>query len=94
MDGKPQLVYPSAGATIAYEPQTGAELWRVRHGGMNAAARPLFGNGLVYINSADGPSPLVAVRPEGSGDITGDIVWQTSTASVLKLVDPSSQAKR
>ena len=41
-------ISPSAGATIAYDPATGHELWRVQSGGMNAAARPLFGHGLVY----------------------------------------------
>ncbi len=36
--GRQQLISPSAGATIAYDPATGQELWRVRSGGMNAAA--------------------------------------------------------
>jgi outer membrane protein assembly factor BamB len=78
VEGRSLLVSPFAAATIAYDPLTGEPLWTVRHGGMNAAARPLFGHGLVYINSADGPSPLVAVRPNGAGDITGDIAWQAS----------------
>ncbi|HEY1601757.1 MAG TPA: PQQ-binding-like beta-propeller repeat protein [Pirellulales bacterium] len=70
IDGKPQLVYPSAGATIAYEPETGDELWRVQHGGMNAASRPLFGNGRLYLNSADGGFKLFALRTGGTGDVT------------------------
>ena len=37
-----QLIYPSAVATIAYEPKSGKELWKVYHGGMNASARPLY----------------------------------------------------
>jgi hypothetical protein len=39
--GKPQLLDPSAGAAIAYDPKTGAELWRIRCGGMNVSARPV-----------------------------------------------------
>jgi outer membrane protein assembly factor BamB len=77
-DGQSLLISPFAMATIAYDPLTGDPLWTVMHGGMNAAGRPLFGNGLVYINSADGPNPLVAVRPEGLGDISQNIVWSTS----------------
>ncbi len=77
VNGQDQLVSPFAMATIAYNPLTGEPLWMVRHGGMNAAARPLFGNGLVYINAADGKKPLLAVRPEGAGDLTKQIVWQT-----------------
>ncbi|MEI6605751.1 MAG: PQQ-binding-like beta-propeller repeat protein [Verrucomicrobiota bacterium] len=77
VQGHPQLVSPSAGATIAYEPKTGVEIWRVRSGGMNAAALPLFGNGLVYATSATGGYQLFAVRPDGHGDVTDThVAWQ------------------
>lgn len=76
--GRKLLVSPFASHTIAYDPQTGATVWSVKHGGMNAASRPLYGNGLLYINSADGPNPLLALRPEGTGDITEQIVWKMS----------------
>ena len=66
VDGKPQLVYPSAGATIAYEPQTGEEIWRVRHGGMNACAPPLFADGRLYLNTASGGFKLFAMRVGGT----------------------------
>lgn len=76
--GRELLISPFAAATIAYDPKSGTPIWTVRHGGMNAAGRPLFGNGLLYINSADGPNPLVAVRPDGEGDITKNIAWKTN----------------
>jgi outer membrane protein assembly factor BamB len=66
--GKKQLVCPSAEATIAYEPKTGAEIWRVHHGGMNAAMPPLQGHGKLFWTNGSGA--LVAVRPDGSGDVT------------------------
>jgi len=69
-NGQLQVVSPSAMETISYDPETGSELWRVRHGGMNAAAKPLYAHGLVYIAAGDGPLSLVAVRPEGTGDLT------------------------
>lgn len=75
--GKQQLVSPSAEASIAYDPKTGAELWRVRAGGMNASCRPLFGNGLVYMTAPDGGMQLYAVKPDGEGDVTGShVVWK------------------
>ena len=65
-----QVISPSAADTISYDPSTGSELWRVHHGGMNAAARPLYKLGLVYISAGSGPLSLIAVRPDGNGDVT------------------------
>ena len=79
VDGRPQLVYPSAGATIGYEPTTGKEIWRVRHGGMNAACPALFGHGRLYINTAAGGLRLLALRVGGTGDVTNShIEWDCS----------------
>jgi outer membrane protein assembly factor BamB len=76
IEGKPQLVSPSAMATIAYDPKTGAELWRVYHGGMNVTAPPLYGQGKVFLCTGDGGLRLLAVRPDGRGDLTnGHIDW-------------------
>jgi outer membrane protein assembly factor BamB len=85
--GKPQLISPFASHTIAYDPQTGKRLWSVKHGGMNAAGRPLYGNGLVYVTTADGPNPLVAINPIGEGDITNNIAWR-STKGIPKRPSP------
>lgn len=79
-DGREMLISPFASHTIAYDPKTGEPLWSVKHGGMNAAGRPLYGNGLIYITTADGPNPLVAVKPMGLGDITDNIVWKSNKA--------------
>jgi outer membrane protein assembly factor BamB len=77
--GRRQLVVPSAGSTIAYAPATGRELWRIDHGGMNASARPLFAHGLVYVNTSSGGMGLVAVRPDGEGNVTGSkIAWKAT----------------
>lgn len=78
--GRELLISPFSKATIAYNPKTGEPVWTVRHGGMNAAGRPLFSQGLLFISTADGPNPLVAVRPQGNGDITENIVWKTNKA--------------
>ena len=77
--GRRQAIVPSAMETISYNPENGEVLWRVRHGGMNAACRPLFHNGLVYITGGDGARAMVAVSPEGTGDITNtSIKWEFS----------------
>jgi outer membrane protein assembly factor BamB len=74
--GRRQLISPSAGATLAYDPATGNELWRIRSGGMNASARPLYLDGLVYSIAPDGGFGLFAFKPEGSGDITDQVLWK------------------
>lgn len=79
VDGKPQLVYPSAGATIGYEPASGDEIWRVRHGGMNANATPLLFDGRLILNTASGGFKLFAMRVGGTGDVTDSHVeWKCS----------------
>ena len=71
------MVYPSAGATIAYEPQTGKEIWRVRHGGMNACAPPIFADGKLFLNTASGGWKLFAMQVGGRGDLTNTAVeWK------------------
>jgi outer membrane protein assembly factor BamB len=78
VEGKPQLVSSSATATIAYELRSGDELWRVYHGGMNTTAPPLYGLGKVFLCTGDGGLGLLAVRPDGRGDLTeSHIEWST-----------------
>lgn len=82
VDGVKQLVYPSAIATIAYDPKTGQELWTVYHKGMNASARPIYAEGLVLITN--GMGSMVAVSPTGRGDITGTAVAWSAERAVAK----------
>lgn len=79
--GRRELVSPSAGATVAYDPASGDELWRVRSGGANAATPPLFGNGLIYCTTALGGWQLFAVRPGGAGDVSStNVAWKMNKA--------------
>jgi outer membrane protein assembly factor BamB len=75
-----QLIAPAAEATIAYDPDTGDELWRVvTPGGFNVAARPVFANGLVYVFTSGLTSSLMAIKPDGHGDVTSThIAWSTT----------------
>jgi outer membrane protein assembly factor BamB len=73
VDGNPQLVCPSAECTIAYDPKTGNEIWRVSHGGMNGSARPVMADGLVYLTSGH-DKKLLALKPGATGLIPADSV--------------------
>jgi outer membrane protein assembly factor BamB len=86
--GKPQLISPSAGAAIAYDPFTGAEIWRVRSGGMNVAAPPLAGPGRVFLCTGDGGWKLFAMRPDGHGDVSNSHVDWKFNKSVPSRTSP------
>lgn len=78
VQGQAQLVSPAAGAVISYEPGTGKEIWRVRlDDGYSNVPRPVYGHGLVFLsNSTDQPN-LLAIRPDGKGDVTAShVVWR------------------
>ncbi len=77
--GAQWLVCPSAECTMAYDPKTGAELWRFTHGGMNGAARPVMANGLMYLTSGH-TGKLFAVKPEGlAGAVPKEAIsWQVA----------------
>src|SRR5262249_30811413 len=75
--GRDELVCAGAVWTQAFDPKTGEEIWRVKHGGMNQAVRPLYEHGLVYANTADGGWNLFALRP-GKGELTEEsLAWKT-----------------
>lgn len=85
--GKDQLISNGSQLAIAYEPETGKEIWRVFYGDDSTVSMPLSYNGMVYVNSGwmlpkDG-SPfyarLLAVDPTGTGDVTKTKVpWEVN----------------
>lgn len=88
VNGKDQLISNGSQLCIAYEPETGKEIWQVFYGDDSTISMPLSYGGLVFVNSGwmfpkDG-SPfyarLLAVDPTGTGDVTKTKVkWETAT---------------
>lgn len=72
-----QAVSPGALRAIAYEPETGRELWYVNYGeGFSNVPRPVYGKGLVYICTGFQEPSLLAVRLDGRGDVTrSHVAW-------------------
>lgn len=83
IDGRRQLIAPAAEATISYDPDMGEELWRVMYpGGFNVAARPIYANGLVYVFTSGLNKLLLAIKPDGSGDVTEThVAWSTARST-------------
>jgi|TARA_B110000495_G_scaffold145596_1_gene128492 outer membrane protein assembly factor BamB len=87
--GKRQLIAPAGEATISYDPETGKELWRVRHpGGFNVAARPLYAHDLVYVFTSGLTGYLMAIQVDGTGDVTDTHVAWSTTRSTPHIPSP------
>ena len=79
--GKIQVISPAAKAVIAYDPQTGRELWKVRYEEQSSAIRPLFDGKHLFISSGFSKAKLLSIRPDGEGDVTdSNVVWQATRA--------------
>jgi outer membrane protein assembly factor BamB len=77
-----QVISPGAFQAIAYEPRTGKEIWRVKYAeGFSNVPRPVYGHGLVFICTGFQEPSLLAVQPDGHGDVTkSKIVWKLDRA--------------
>jgi outer membrane protein assembly factor BamB len=75
-----QLISVGASHAVAYEPQSGKEIWRVTYpGGFSNVPRPVTAHGLVYITTGFHQPSLLAIRPGGSGDVTRThVAWSVS----------------
>ncbi|MCX7047182.1 MAG: PQQ-binding-like beta-propeller repeat protein [Candidatus Sumerlaeota bacterium] len=70
-----ELVTCSRPFAIAYNPATGAELWRAKVLSGDVCPSPAFGGGLIFVTQ-DG-AELTAIRPGGSGDVTKThVAWK------------------
>lgn len=79
-NGKRMIVAPASDFVMGYDPKTGKELWRVQYPkpGWSLITRPVYSHGLVYVCTGYVNQHLIAFKPDGTGDITRNIVWQTS----------------
>lgn len=77
--GRRMIVSPASHFVMGYDPKTGAELWRVKYPqpGWSLIALPIYAHGLVFVCTGYMNQHLIAFRPDGTGDITNNIVWNT-----------------
>ena len=74
--GRPVLISPASKGAFAYDARTGKEIWRILYDSFSTSSRPVYGHGLVYLSTGFGKADLIAVRPDGEGDITAShIAW-------------------
>ena len=78
--GKKQIVSAASDFVAGYDPKTGKELWRATYPkpGWSLITRPVYGHGLVFISTGYTSQHLIALKPEGTGDITQNVAWKTA----------------
>jgi outer membrane protein assembly factor BamB len=82
--GQKQVVSAGSDLVAAYDPATGREIWRVRYDGYSVVPRPVYGHGLVYICTGFNSPKLLAVRPDGQGDVSrSHLAWRMQRAAPL-----------
>ncbi|MCS7045232.1 MAG: PQQ-binding-like beta-propeller repeat protein [Gemmataceae bacterium] len=75
-DGRRQIISPASDAVIAYHPDDGRELWRAAYEGYSVVPRPVFGHGMVFLSTGYDVPKVLAIRTDGTGDVTQThIVW-------------------
>jgi outer membrane protein assembly factor BamB len=77
-EGKPILLSSGAKAHYAYDPRTGAELWRAEEPGQHSAStRPVAGDGMVFFPTGFSKGQLLAVKLGGHGVLDeSKIAWR------------------
>jgi outer membrane protein assembly factor BamB len=90
--GRAQIIALAVPWVIAYAATDGSELWRVDCLSGEITPSPIFAGGLVIV-----PSPsdrLVAIRPEGQGDITKTGIAWTNDENVPDVTSPVSNGEQ
>lgn len=80
-----QIVSVGAFHTVAYDPQNGKEIWRVNYpDGFSNVPRPVYGAGLLFITTGFQQPSILAIRPDGKGDVTKThVAWTLSRGAPL-----------
>lgn len=77
--GRTQLIQCGDRCVTSFDPDTGREIWKVDGPSEEFVATPVYSDkaGLVFVSSSWPKQVLLAIRPDGSGDVTQThIAWQ------------------
>lgn len=78
INGQSQVVSSAANNIYGYDPQTGAELWKVHYGelGFSMSTVPVVDEQQIYFSTAYGKSAVVALKYEGLK--TPEVAWRNN----------------
>jgi outer membrane protein assembly factor BamB len=81
MAGRVQMVQCGDRCVTSFNPDTGEELWKVDGPSQEFVATPTYSEkaGLVFVSSSWPDRHLLAIRPDGRGDVTSThVVWRNN----------------
>ena len=80
-----QVISVGAFRAAAYDAVNGKEIWRVSYGdGFSNVPRPVYGHGLVFLTTGFHQPAIMAVRPDGTGDVTNShVAWTLKRGAPL-----------
>jgi outer membrane protein assembly factor BamB len=83
---QPVLISPGSMAAYGYDPMTGKELWRLEERtSFSASTRPVTGHGLVFYTTGFNTGQVLAIRPDGRGDVTEThVAWRSTRGAPKK----------
>lgn len=89
-NGGQQLISPASSTIFAYDPDTGKELWRITNQAHTPSVSPVFADGLVLAATGVRKPEMLAIRPEGRGDITDThVAWRITGKDVPHTPSPA-----
>ena len=89
--GKAQVITLAVPYVISYAATDGAELWRVECLNGEITPSPVFAAGLLFVASPS--EKLLAIRPDGLGDVTKTHVVWTNEDNVPDVTSPTSNGE-
>jgi outer membrane protein assembly factor BamB len=94
VNGRDLMISNGSAACIAYDPETGEEVWRIVQGEDSTISMPVESDGTVYfytsfvVNEAGRYCELLAVDPDGTGNIGASHIKWRLASPILQLPTP------
>ena len=81
IDGRPQMVFSGSLCIVSMDPRTGKQHWRIEGPTEQYVASLVYDGRLFYMTAGFPTYHVMAIRPDGSGDVTDShVLWHVTNA--------------